>query len=71
MDLININLNSSKFEFFQIIFERTKIEPFRHTAINFHGFPGSGKSLGPHAIAHALGKLIIVASYAQIESKFR
>ena len=48
-----------------------KIEPFRHTAMNFHGFSGSGKSLGPHAIAHALGKLIIVVSYAQIESKFR
>ena len=48
-----------------------KIEPFPRTAMNFHGFPGTGKSLGAHAIAHALDKLIIVASYAQIESKFR
>ena len=47
-----------------------KIEPFPRTAMNFHGFPGTGKSLGAHAIAHALDKLIIVASYAQIESKF-
>lgn len=47
-----------------------QIEPFPRTALNFYGVPGVGKSLGAHAIAYALGKLIIVASYAQIESKF-
>lgn len=35
-----------------------------------HGKPGTGKTLTAHAIAHSLGKPIIVASYAQIESKF-
>jgi SpoVK/Ycf46/Vps4 family AAA+-type ATPase len=46
------------------------IEPFPRTALNFHGQPGTGKTLTAHAIAHSLGKPIMVASYAQIESKF-
>ena len=46
------------------------IEPFPRTALNFHGQPGTGKTLTAHAIAHSLEKPIIVASYAQIESKF-
>ncbi|MEO0967419.1 MAG: ATP-binding protein [Cyanobacteria bacterium J06639_18] len=46
------------------------IEPFPRTALNFHGQPGTGKTLTAHAIAHNLGKPIMVASYAQIESKF-
>ena len=47
-----------------------KIEPFPRSALNFHGEPGTGKTLAAHAIASALGKKILVASYAQIESKF-
>ncbi len=46
------------------------IEPFPRTALNFHGQPGTGKTVTAHAIAHSLGKPIMVASYAQIESKF-
>lgn len=46
------------------------IEPFPRTALNFHGQPGTGKTLTAHAIAHSLKKPILVASYAQIESKF-
>lgn len=46
------------------------IEPFPRTALNFHGQPGTGKTITAHAIAHNLGKPIMVASYAQIESKF-
>lgn len=46
------------------------IEPFPRTALNFHGQPGTGKTLTAHAIAHSLEKPIMVASYAQIESKF-
>jgi len=46
------------------------IEPFPRSALNFHGSPGTGKTLAAHAIASALGKKILVASYAQIESKF-
>jgi ATP-dependent 26S proteasome regulatory subunit len=47
-----------------------KIEPFPHTALNFHGPPGTGKTLAAHAIAHHLKRPILVASYAEIESKF-
>lgn len=47
-----------------------KIEPFPRTSLNFHGQPGTGKTLAAHAIAHSLGRPILVASYAEIESKF-
>ena len=46
------------------------IEPFPRTALNFYGKPGTGKTLAAQGIANELGKPIIVASYAQIESKF-
>ncbi|MFL5693881.1 MAG: ATP-binding protein [Ktedonobacteraceae bacterium] len=47
-----------------------KIEPFPHTALNFHGQPGTGKTLAAHAIAHRLKQSILIASCAEIESKF-
>jgi SpoVK/Ycf46/Vps4 family AAA+-type ATPase len=47
-----------------------RIEPFPRTALNFYGQPGTGKTLAAHALASHLGKLILTASYAQIESKF-
>lgn len=47
-----------------------EIEPFARAALNFHGPPGTGKTLTAHAVADMLGRPIIVASYAQIESKF-
>lgn len=47
-----------------------EIEPFPRTSLNFHGKPGTGKTLSAHAIAHYLGRPILVASYAEIESKF-
>ena len=46
------------------------IEPFPRTALNFHGQPGTGKTITAYAIAHQLSKPIMIASYAQIESKF-
>jgi ATP-dependent 26S proteasome regulatory subunit len=46
------------------------IEPFPRSALNFHGGPGTGKTLAAHAVASALGRPILVASYAQIESKY-
>jgi ATP-dependent Zn protease len=46
------------------------VEPFPKTALNFHGPPGTGKTLAAHGIASALGRRILVASYAEIESKF-
>jgi len=47
-----------------------EIEPFPRSALNFHGGPGTGKTLAAHAVAAELGKKIMVASYAQIESKY-
>ncbi len=47
-----------------------KIEPFPHAALNFHGPPGTGKTLAAHAIAHRLKQSILIAGYAEIESKF-
>lgn len=46
------------------------IEPFPRTALNFHGLPGTGKTLAAHALAQKVGRPIMVASYAQIESKY-
>ncbi len=47
-----------------------KIEPFPRTSLNFHGPPGTGKTLAAHAMANYLCKPILVASYAEIESKY-
>ncbi len=47
-----------------------KIEPFPRTALNFYGPPGTGKTMAAHAVADYLGRPILVASYAEIESKF-
>ncbi|MEX2804887.1 ATP-binding protein [Streptococcus sp. H31] len=40
------------------------------TAINLYGPPGTGKSITAEAIANELGKTVIRANYAEIESKF-
>lgn len=47
-----------------------KIEPFPRAAINLHGDPGTGKTLAAHCLANYLKQKILVASYAQIESKY-
>ncbi len=46
------------------------IEPFPRSALNFHGAPGTGKTLAAHGVAAAIGTNILVASYAQIESMY-
>ncbi|GAA4683397.1 ATP-binding protein [Phytohabitans rumicis] len=46
------------------------IEPSPSTALNLHGPPGTGKTLAAHAIADRLGLNVIVAGYAELESKF-
>lgn len=46
------------------------IEPFPRAALNFHGNPGTGKTLAAHAVAAYLKKSILPASYAQVESKY-
>lgn len=47
-----------------------QIEPFPRTALNFHGKPGTGKTLAAHAISSKVNRPILVASYAQIESMY-
>lgn len=46
------------------------IEPFPRTVLNFHGAPGTGKTMAAHAVADHLGKPILTASYADIESMY-
>ena len=47
-----------------------KIEPNPRIALNFYGPPGTGKTLAAHAVASYLQKQILIASYAEIESKY-
>jgi ATP-dependent 26S proteasome regulatory subunit len=47
-----------------------KIEPNPKSALNFWGDSGTGKTMAAHAIASKMGKKIILASYAEIESKY-
>jgi ATP-dependent 26S proteasome regulatory subunit len=47
-----------------------KIDPSPKLALNFHGPSGTGKTMAAQAIAHVMGKKIILASYAEIESKY-
>lgn len=42
----------------------------RQTAINLYGLPGTGKTMAAHAIAHALGKQLVIVNYAELESKY-
>ena len=44
--------------------------PEAAAALNFYGAPGTGKSMAAEAIASKLGKKIIKATYADIESKY-
>ena len=48
-----------------------KIDPQgRRVAINFFGYPGTGKTFCAEAIAHHLQKKLITVNYAEIESKY-
>ncbi len=47
-----------------------KIEPSSKTNICFWGAPGTGKTMCAHAIAQYLGKKILIASYADIQSEY-
>ena len=46
------------------------IERNARRALSFSGKPGTGKTLAAEGIAHDLGRPILAASYADIESKF-
>lgn len=67
--LANLNIISLKRKIFDEWGLR-KIEPFPSAALNFYGEPGTGKTLAAHAIANYLGKQILEASYADIESMY-
>jgi len=61
------------FEVKSIVFDDwglRKMEPFPKIALNFHGEPGTGKTMAAHAIANELKKKIMAISYAEIESKY-
>ncbi len=47
-----------------------EIIPEVATALNFYGPPGTGKTMAAEAVAKKLGKKIIKATYADIESKY-
>jgi SpoVK/Ycf46/Vps4 family AAA+-type ATPase len=47
-----------------------KIEPSPKLALNFWGPSGTGKTMAAQALAQAMRKKIILASYAEIESKY-
>lgn len=42
----------------------------KRVGINLYGPPGTGKTMAAHAIAHNLGRKIILVNYADIESKY-
>ncbi len=46
------------------------IIPNASSALNFYGPAGTGKSMAAEAVVHKLGKKILRATYADIESKF-
>ena len=46
------------------------IVPYAVSAMSFYGAPGTGKTMAAEAVAHMLGKKIIRAAYADIESKY-
>ena len=57
----------------QLMFDQwglKKINPHPASIINFFGPTGTGKTMTAHAIANKLGKKIMCASYADIESKY-
>lgn len=46
------------------------VDPNTKTILCFYGAPGTGKTMCAHALAKKLGKNILIASYASIESKW-
>ena len=71
--LDDIRHKISLFQLRNLVFEEwglKTIEPYPRSALNFYGPPGTGKTMAAHAIAQLLGKKIILATYAEIESKY-
>ena len=63
----------STIENFDIVYDTWNFkskEPSSKTNICFYGAPGTGKTMCAHAIAKSLGKKILIASYADIQSQY-
>ena len=63
----------STIESFDIVYNKWNFrskEPSAKTNICFWGAPGTGKTMCAHAIADSLGKDILIASYADIQSQY-
>lgn len=48
----------------------SEIDPCPKAVLDFHGKPGTGKTMCAHAIADSLGKKILIMNVAEIESKY-
>lgn len=46
------------------------VDPKPKLILNFFGLPGTGKTMGAHGVAHALGMKILLINYSEIESKY-
>ncbi len=60
-------------ECFDVVYKQWNFiskEPSAKTNICFFGAPGTGKTMCAHAIADSLGKEILIASYADIQSQY-
>ena len=47
-----------------------EVDRNRRSVVNFYGPPGTGKTMAAHGIAQRLGCKIIIANFAEIESKY-
>lgn len=57
----------------ELIYNKWGFSSVDHTTksvLCFHGVPGTGKTMCAHAVAHFLGKKLIIGSYSSIESEF-
>ena len=59
----NINLIYNEWGF-------SEVDSQPKAVLNFFGPPGTGKTMAAHCIADALSKKIIIANFAEIESKY-
>lgn len=80
----NIVLNDSTYDAIQdvlVLYEKRELlfdewglgathRKQNRAGINLYGYPGTGKSMAAHAIAHQLGRMILTVDYSQIESKY-
>ena len=48
----------------------SEVDAVPRSVLNFHGKPGTGKTMCAHAIANYLGKKFLALNYSEIESKY-